>query len=160
MARRGEGNALSPVFSINTILTPPTLNIRLSDAEITEDESSTIFFDFSEIVTGFSLDNVTAPSGMLSAFTSLNSGQNYTATYTPFGGVTDDINTIQVDLADVRDTQGTSGAGIISSENFTVNTAEQPVDPVDPVEPGEPTEIVYLTVSDTWSSRGYRHSNF
>ena len=86
----------------------PTLDITTSDATLTEGETATITFTWSESVTGFADADITTTGGTLSAIS--GSGTTYTATFTPAEDSTaDGVITV--------------GANAVTNANGDANTA-------------------------------------
>jgi Ca2+-binding RTX toxin-like protein len=104
-------------FTVDT--KAPTVGITLSDSQLTPGETATVSFSFSEAVSGFDMNDVTATNGTLSGLTSTN-GKLWTATYTPNVGMLASVNSIAVgsDYTDAAGNTGSSG----TSANFTIDT--------------------------------------
>jgi len=99
----------------------PTVAITMSDYTITTGDTPTVTFAFSEAPTGFTVADVTAPNGALSAFGVTGDPLVYTAMFTPTDGVDDATNVITVDT-DWTDAAGNPPAGATTSDNYTVDT--------------------------------------
>ncbi len=101
----------------------PTLTITMDDNEFLIGDSTTVTFEFSEEVTGFTLGaDASADNGVLS---NLNTEDDitFTATYTPSADVAyDNVNYIIVNMTGVYDIAGNTGVGNTSSENYEVDT--------------------------------------
>ena len=72
------------------------LTISLDDSELAAGETATVTFTFTEAVSGFGLEDISAGSGTLSNLQSSDGGITWTATLTPEAGVRADVNTISV----------------------------------------------------------------
>eukprot|EP01032_Pedospumella_encystans_P023695 gene23695-26815_t len=79
------GNQGTSAQSANYVmdLKAPSATIALSDSALKMGETATVTITFSEKVLGFSLADVSAPNGSLSAFTASADGLSWTATFTP-----------------------------------------------------------------------------
>ena len=74
-------------------ITPPTLTITADDDTLTLNQSTTLNFDFSEDVTGFTSGDISlSGNGSLTDFS--GSGASYTVTYTAAGS--DETDTVSV----------------------------------------------------------------
>ncbi|MFO1369154.1 MAG: Ig-like domain-containing protein [Marinagarivorans sp.] len=118
----GSGSSQSPSFAIDA--TRPSLHtgIAVSDTNLKVRDTATVTFTFSEAVTGFTLADITAASGTLSNLTSSDGGITWTATLTPNASTESASNLISLNLADITDLAGNSGAGINTSANYLVDT--------------------------------------
>ncbi|EGH68779.1 hypothetical protein PSYAC_28635, partial [Pseudomonas syringae pv. actinidiae str. M302091] len=72
--------------------------------------------------TGFTNADLTVANGTLSAVSSSDGGVTWTATLTPTANVTDTTNLITLDASGVANASGNAGTGIISSNNYAVDT--------------------------------------
>ncbi|WP_434082435.1 SwmB domain-containing protein [Comamonas antarctica] len=81
--------AAQPVVNAvpSTDTTPPTLLITASDLLLARGEATTVSFEFSEAVTGFTASDVVLAGGALSGFTQLNAN-TWTAVFTQDGTAT------------------------------------------------------------------------
>ena len=108
-------------FVVDTVT--PTVSVGLSSKDVTlAHDTATVTFTFSEAPTAFSLSDVTAVGGTLSALTEVNA-TTYTATFT--GAVNTDINdaVVSVTAGSWEEINGNPGAAG-SSAAFTVNTMD------------------------------------
>jgi hypothetical protein len=103
--------------------TPVTTTITLSDDALQAGETATLTVVFQEPMLGFTNGDLTVENGTLSAVTSVDGGTTFTATFTPTAGVTDNANTITLDLTGVSDALGDPGSGTVSTANFEIDTA-------------------------------------
>lgn len=116
----GSGTTSSNNYAVDTL--GPTLAITVADSAIGAGETTTVTFAFNEPVVGFTNADITVDNGTLSAVTSADGGQTYTATLTPTPGVTDASNVISVDTAGVVDQVGNVGsAGVVVSNNYAID---------------------------------------
>ena len=106
--------------------TAPTVTITTSDADLTTGETATVTVTFSEPVTGFTADELTASTGSLSGFT--GSGAAYTATLTPPENAKGTI-TLSVAAGVAEDSAGNSNSAApnttLSYNTITIATASQ-----------------------------------
>jgi hypothetical protein len=103
----------------------PTALIVIDDTYIYRNGTTTVTFTFNDVVTGFTLDDVTADNGTLSGL-STSDNITFTATFTadnPAGEFVDASNSIVVDLAGVADLDGTYGVGTVASNNYMFDAA-------------------------------------
>ncbi|MCW8166917.1 hypothetical protein D8B21_18975, partial [Verminephrobacter aporrectodeae subsp. tuberculatae] len=119
----GTGSASSDNYAVNT--QRPTATITLTDTTLTQGETPTVTFRFSEPVNGFTRDDIelSNANGTLGDPVINDDGRTWTALFTPRGNVNDPTNTIRVDLTGVTNAAGNAGTGSASSANYTVNTA-------------------------------------
>ncbi|MBQ4803991.1 T9SS type A sorting domain-containing protein [Aquimarina sp. MMG015] len=101
-------------------LTPPTVNISLSDVALTMGETSTITFTFSEVPVGFTSADVTVQNGVLSGFMVTANLAIYTGLFTPTPNIQDATNIINVGTG-YTDAAGNTGVAS-ESDNYTINT--------------------------------------
>ncbi|BDD08500.1 hypothetical protein FUAX_09320 [Fulvitalea axinellae] len=99
-------------------------SMTMADTEITLNETSTLSVAFNQAVTGLDIADFTVPNGSLSALSSTDGGETFTAIYTPDTDIADNTNVITLDLAGVVDEEGNSGQGVVQTANFTVDTEE------------------------------------
>ncbi|WP_042956785.1 Ig-like domain-containing protein, partial [Pseudomonas syringae] len=86
-------------------------------------ETSLVTITFSEAVSGFNNADLTVENGTLSAVSSNDGGITWTATFTPTANITDTSNLITLDNSGVANASGNTGSGIISSNNYAIDTA-------------------------------------
>ncbi|MCY2991112.1 MAG: autotransporter-associated beta strand repeat-containing protein [Planctomycetota bacterium] len=104
--------------------TSPTVTITMSDTELTAVDTALVTFTFSEPVSGFTSDDITAESGTLSPLqVDVNDNRIYTATFTPAPSTEVPTNVISVgtgytDLAGPPGNTGTAGY----SPSYSVST--------------------------------------
>ena len=106
-------------FVVDTVT--PTVSVGVSSTDVNiAHNTATVTFAFSEAPTAFSLSDVTAVGGKLSALTEVNA-TTYTATFT--GAVNTDINNavVSVTAGSWQEVNGNSGAAG-SSTDFVVDT--------------------------------------
>jgi hypothetical protein len=103
--------------------TGPQVTIIVADTYVMRGETSLVTFVWSEVVSGFSLADVTADNGTLSGL-STSDNITFTATFTPTGTeIVDATNVVTVDLEGVQDSSGNWGVGDATSNNYTVDTS-------------------------------------
>jgi hypothetical protein len=108
-----------------------TVDIYMVDDAIIDGDTSEVFFDFSESLLmgyydyGFSESDISAQNGTLSNYVKI-SDTSYSATFTPWGRIADQTNTIAVNLSSIMTSSYTYGTGITYSPYYTVNTPNTP----------------------------------
>ena len=115
----GAGTTDSNNYAIDTVA--PTLGIGLNDTDLTFGETALITFTLSEVPTGFTVDDVTAPHGNLSGFTVTGDTKVYTAVFTPAVSTHALTNVITVGTG-WTDPAGNAPAGATVSDNYAVDT--------------------------------------
>jgi len=116
----GVGTTDSNNYAIDT--QRPTASIVVADTALAAGESSLVTISFSEVVNGFSNDDLTVANGTLSAVSSADGGKTWTAMFTPTGNVTDTTNVITLDNSGVEDLAGNAGTGTTDSNNYAIDT--------------------------------------
>jgi hypothetical protein len=103
--------------------TGPQVTIIVADTYVMRGETSLVTFVWSEVISGFTLADVTADNGTLSGLTT-SDNITFTATFTPTGTeLIDATNVVSVDLEGVQDQSGNWGVGSATSNNYTVDTS-------------------------------------
>lgn len=115
----GSGTTDSNNYAIDTVR--PTAIIVVADTALAIGETSLVTITFSEAVTGFTLADLTAANGSLSAL-STSDNITYTATFTPSAGISDTSNVITLDNTGVVDGAGNAGSDTTDSNNYGVDT--------------------------------------
>jgi hypothetical protein len=110
--------------SITIDNTAPTLNISASPGSLKANETSTITFTFSEVVTGFSSSIITVTNGTLSTPVASKSTV-YTAVFTPTLGIKAD-GTISVSN-NYFDSVGNQGTAATLTPPIAINTVQTPL---------------------------------
>jgi Ca2+-binding RTX toxin-like protein len=105
---------------------PTVASINLSKTLLRAGETTAVTIVFSEKVTGFTTDDVTADNGMLSDLVSSDGGITWTAVFTPTQNIEDTTNLIKVTGSYV-DPAGNAGQGS-NSGNYAVDTKGPTVD--------------------------------
>ncbi len=118
----GSGTAASVNYVVDTARPTLPAGIHLSDTALNSKTSATVTFTFSEAVTGFNADDVTAPNAKLQDLASSDGGITWTATLVPDAGANAAANVLTLDYTGITDLAGNAGTGTISSENYVVNT--------------------------------------
>ncbi len=130
------GNAnLTATESLTVDTLAPGLVITALDPALTATKSTTISFTFSEAVSGFDLDDITAVGGALSNLVQSTTNPNvWTATFTADGsGVAPSISVADDAYTDLAGNPGT-GDVLDGTDGFVVDTlAPAPVITIDPV---------------------------
>ena len=110
--------------SITIDNTAPTLSISASPGSLKANETSTITFTFSEVVTGFSSSIITVTNGTLSTPVASNSTV-YTAVFTPTLGIKAD-GTVSVSN-NYFDSVGNQGTAATLTPPIAINTIQTPL---------------------------------
>ncbi|PVE06071.1 hypothetical protein H663_020055, partial [Limnohabitans planktonicus II-D5] len=115
------GNQGTSAQSANYVmdLKAPSATIALSDSALKMGETATVTITFSEKVLGFSLADVSAPNGSLSAFTASADGLSWTATFTPADQTTAASNTLTL-ANSYTDESGNTGSG--ATATYAIDT--------------------------------------
>jgi hypothetical protein len=116
----GSGTTASNNYAIDTA--PPTATIVLADNALGIGETSLVTITFSEAVSGFSNADLQIANGTLSAVSSSDGGNTWTATFTPSSNVDDASNLIVLNNAGVDDLAGNQGIGLSQSNNYAIDT--------------------------------------
>ncbi|WP_291596414.1 Ig-like domain-containing protein [Comamonas sp.] len=116
----GAGTTTSNNYAIDT--QRPTATITVANPNLSVGQTTTVTIAFNEVVTGFSLADLSVANGVLSNLASSDGGKTWTATLTPTVAITDPTNLIVLDTALVFDNAGNVGAGIAISNNYAIDT--------------------------------------
>jgi hypothetical protein len=119
----GTGTTDSNNYAVDTVRPSLASAITLSDTALRIGDTATVTFTFAEAVAGFTLADVTAENGVLSALSSSDGGITWTATLTPNTSTADATNILTLDLTGVQDLAGNAGSGTDSSANYAVDTS-------------------------------------
>ncbi|MBM3273147.1 hypothetical protein FJY94_07895, partial [Candidatus Kaiserbacteria bacterium] len=102
----------------------PTATISLSDSALKIGDTSTVTITFSEAVSGFALEDLSAANGALSNLSAATVNQDgtvtYTATFTPTADIEDASNVISL-ATTYTDVAGNAGT-VATSGNYTIDT--------------------------------------
>jgi Ca2+-binding RTX toxin-like protein len=120
----GTGVTQSNNYAIDTLR--PTATIAVADNALTAGETSLVTITFSEAVTGLTTADLSIQNGSLAALSSGDGGITWTATLTPTSSVTDTSNIITLNNTGVADLAGNSGSGSTDSNNYSVDTVNDP----------------------------------
>jgi len=101
---------------------PPTVGIVVADTALKAGETSGVTFTFSEVVAGFTNDDLTIASGTLDTVTSADGGTTWTAILTPTPNIEDATNVITINMTGVADVAGNPGVGTTNSNNYAIDT--------------------------------------
>ena len=99
--------------------TKPSASITLDDSSLKIGESATITISMSEPVTGFTVDDITAPNGILSGLS--GTGSLYTAIFTPTENIEVPTNLISIGTG-FTDLAGNAPAAVSTSGNYAIDT--------------------------------------
>ncbi len=117
----GSGSTDSATYVVDT--QRPTLqSFTIDDTALKIGDTAKIGIQFSEKVTDFTTDDLTAENGVVSNLASSDGGLNWTATLTPNAGVTDASNLVSLDLTTLTDLAGNGGTGSKSSDSYAIDT--------------------------------------
>ncbi len=117
----GTGTTDSNNYAVDTVR--PTATIVVADTALAAGETSLVTITMSEAVANFDNNDLSVANGTLSTAVTTDGGITWTATFTPTAGVTDTTNVITFDSTGVIDGGGNAGAGVISSNNYAIDTA-------------------------------------
>lgn len=116
----GNTSTASSALAISIDGSAPTVTVDIVDASLNDgDNSSQVTFEFSETVSGFTVDDLTPSGGTLSGFTQVD-GDSYTATFTANDNVTA-TGSVTVDANSYTDTAGNTGS--TGSDTVSIATA-------------------------------------
>ncbi|MGG4146743.1 Ig-like domain-containing protein [Paenibacillus algorifonticola] len=104
---------------------PPDATIVVADNDLSIGETSLVTITFSEAVTGFTLDDLTAENGTLSGLAT-SDNITYTATLTP-DSINDPTNVITLDNAGVENVFHQVGIGTTESNNYSIDIMQPAV---------------------------------
>lgn len=99
----------------------PSVLINLSSLSYKAGETGLVTFSFSTVPVGFTLADITAPNGSLSAFGVTGNPLIYTAVFTPTAGIDDVTNVISVGTG-WQNSFGIFPSSIAVSANYEVHT--------------------------------------
>ncbi len=132
----GIGTTDSNNYAIDTLRPTLASSITISDTALKIGDTATVTFTYTEAVTGFTIADVTVPSGSLSNLSSSDGGITWTATLTPSASTTDATNVLTLDYTGIADLSGNAGSGSATSGNYAVDTVR-------------PALASAITISDT-----------
>lgn len=117
----GAGTGSSVVYEVDT--ERPTLlsDIHISPTTLRAGASAIVTFTFTEAVTGFTIDDVTAPNATLRDLATVDGGITWTATLAPSAGKFP-TNVLTLDYTGITDLAGNAGVGSETSINYAVDT--------------------------------------
>ncbi|CAM3203315.1 Ig-like domain-containing protein [Pseudomonas fluorescens] len=102
--------------------TPLSSNVYLSSERLAVGATSTVSIYFNKAVSNFDLSDLSADNGVLSNLRTSDGGISWQATLTPFANTTSAQNVVRLNNAGVTYYGGSTGAGITTSRNYTVDT--------------------------------------
>jgi len=108
-------------YAIDTVR--PTATVLLSDTELIAGETAVVTITFSEAVTSFGLNDLTAGTADLSNLTTTDN-VTFTATLTPTANLLTTGNSVTLYLTGVQDALGNPGLGTAASTSYWVNTVQ------------------------------------
>jgi len=132
----GTGNATSGNYAVDTVRPSLASSITISDTALKIGDTATVTFTFTEAVTGFTIADVTVPSGVLSNLTTGDGGITWTSTLTPSASVEDATNILTLDNTGITDLAGNAGTNSSTSGNYAIDTVR-------------PSLASSITISDT-----------
>ncbi|HAW84846.1 MAG TPA: hypothetical protein DCX65_00890, partial [Spirochaetaceae bacterium] len=141
------GSVGSTSYSIDTVA-PTVASIVFADNSLTVGEpSSLVTITFSEAITGFTVGDISAPNGALSAFD--GTGTTYTVTFTATANTEAASNSFQVGSGYV-DAAGNSGS--VNSAAYSIETRAPTVASIvfadDSLNVAGPSSLVTITFSE------------
>jgi len=101
----------------------PTATVTVSDTELVAGETAVVTITFSEAVTSFDLNDLTAGTADLSNLTTTDN-ITFTATLTPVANFLTSGNSVTLYLTGVQDAFGNPGLGTAASTSYSVNTVQ------------------------------------
>lgn len=123
----GTGVSTSNNYAIDTAR--PSATIVVTDDTLKIGETTEVIITFSEAVLGFTLDDLTASNGSLTALTT-SDNITWVATLTPSADVTASSSVITLDNTGVVNAAGNAGTGTSTSNAYTIDTAAPAVSSV------------------------------
>lgn len=117
----GAGTTVSANYEVSTVR-PAVVSLTLSDLSFTAGETARLDFQFSEAVTGLTLDDLRADGGALSDLATSDGGVSWSATYTPFADTERPANRITVYSTGVTNAAGNAGLNQLQTPSFPVDT--------------------------------------
>lgn len=123
----GTGVSTSNNYAIDTAR--PSATIVVTDDALKIGETTEVTITFSEAVLGFTLDDLTASNGSLTALTT-SDNITWVATLTPSADVTASSSVITLDNTGVVNAAGNAGTGTSTSNAYTIDTAAPAVSSV------------------------------
>ncbi|QOY92475.1 DUF4347 domain-containing protein [Massilia sp. UMI-21] len=118
----GSGSASSGNYAVQTTVPVLAAPITISDTALKAGDSATVSFVFNEAVTGFTVADVSVPSGALSGLSSIDGGVTWTATLSPAAATTAASNVLTLDTSGIANLAGNAGSGTVDSGNYAVDT--------------------------------------
>ncbi|TNH05921.1 hypothetical protein FHQ26_11345, partial [Testudinibacter sp. TR-2022] len=100
----------------------------MSDVNLFGNDTAIVTFTFSEKITEFDINDITAENGVLSNLNTTDDGVTWTATFTPNKGVDDKTNNIRVG-AGYQDLAGNNGTPA-ESPNYIIDTKAPTLDSI------------------------------
>ena len=128
------GRSADEIYEVDRL--DPTVTVAIAEAQLTDaTPGSSVSFEFSEDVTGFTVDDITPSNGTLSAFTTID-GNSYSVTFTATDGF-DGTGTVTVEASysDSLGNPGTTGSDTVdidrANPTVTVNIVDVSLNDVD-----------------------------
>jgi Ca2+-binding RTX toxin-like protein len=120
----GVGDVLNGADGFVSDVVAPTLTISAADLSLSSGEATTLTFEFSEDVTGFTVGDVDVTGGSLSNFAVVD-GDTYTATFTQSGGAAASVTVADGSYFDVAGNAGVGDViGGVSVSDHTASVTE------------------------------------
>jgi hypothetical protein len=113
--------ALAFLVAASPALAAPSASIDVSPDRLAIGDTAVVTIRFSEPVTGFDISDMSVATGTLSALAT-SDNITWVSTYTPSASVTRANNLIILDDSNVSYSSGDPGVGIITSNNFAIDT--------------------------------------
>ncbi|TNH14806.1 hypothetical protein FIA56_04380 [Testudinibacter sp. TR-2022] len=128
VATDGNANSSDAATATAPDSTAPTVDISMSDVNLFGNDTAIVTFTFSEKITEFDINDITAENGVLSNLNTTDDGVTWTATFTPNKGVDDKTNNIRVG-AGYQDLAGNNGTPA-ESPNYIIDTKAPTLDSI------------------------------
>ena len=116
----GAGN--TPTLTFDTQAPSLVSSITISDTALQFGDIATVTFVFTEAVSGFTTENLAAPTATISNLTTGDSGITWTASLAPTTSTSIASNVITLDYNGITDLAGNTGTGFATSGNYSVDT--------------------------------------
>ncbi len=107
-------------YSVDTVR--PTVGITFADTALKINETSSVTFIFSEVVSGFTNSDLTINGGGLTNVSMQDTGTRYTATFTPSTDTESPNTVITLKSGMVQDSVGNLNLGDTNSPNYAIDT--------------------------------------
>jgi hypothetical protein len=118
----GTSTATSKNYSVDTVRPSLASSITINDTALKIGDTATVTFTFTEAVTGFTTDDLSAANGTLTNLNTSDAGITWTASLAPLASTTSATNVITLDNTGYTDLNGNAGSGTTDSSNYAVDT--------------------------------------